>query len=124
MLLSCRVLKNVQGVNSFEYADAAEFTEGDAPSIYVQLVDAGKAQQRYMPASGAALQVTFDHVDDARKIVRAATQPYALDPSIWRIDTLVTDKLRGTIPLRLKLTEGAVITYGSLAAAVLVYSAE
>lgn len=132
MQLSARILKDVQGVNSFDYAEAAEFTEGDTPVIYFQILDLGKdsglrgfmpAGRRYMPAAGATLQITLDNTDDAKKFVRAATQPFATDPSIWRIETLTTDKLRGTIAMRLLLTEGSVITRGSLKAAILVRSA-
>ena len=127
MLLSARILENVSGVNAFDYANQASFTEGDTPTIYFQLVDLHKdradagfvpAGRRYAPADGATLQVTFDHIDATRKIVRAATQPFASDPSIWAVPLLSTDKVRGTVNMKLTLTEGSKLTQGRLAAAL------
>ena len=121
MLLSARFLNDVANVNSFEYADVAEFTEGDPAAVYFQLIDASldkpgegfvPSGRRYVPASGATLQVTIESVDDAKEIVRTATQPVANDGSIWKVDFLATDKIRGTANMRLRLTEGAVIRSG------------
>ena len=132
MLLSCRMLQDVSGVNSFEYAEAAEFTEGDAASVYFQLIDRSKdarssgfvpSGRRYMPAAGATLEVVLDHLDDGKKVTRAASQPYPQDPSIWKLDVMASDKVLGTVTMRLALTEGAVVTRGSLAAALLVRAA-
>jgi hypothetical protein len=121
MLLSARFLNDVANVNSFEYADVAEFTEGDPASVYFQLIDSSldkavegfvPAGRRYVPASGATLQVTIESLDDSKEIVRSATQPFANDGSIWKVDLLATDKIRGTANLRLKLTEGSVVRSG------------
>lgn len=121
MLLSARLLKDVSNVNSFEYADVAEFTKGDALSVYFQLIDSSvhtticgynPSGRRYSPASGATMSVTIENIDDAKKVTRTATQPFALDPSIWKVDILATDVIAGTANLRITLTEGAVITRG------------
>ena len=121
MLLSARFLNDVANVNSFEYADVAEFTEGDPASVYFQLIDASldkagegfvPSGRRYVPATGATLQVTIESLDDSKEIVRTATQPFASDGSIWKVDLLATDKIRGTANLRLKLTEGSVVRSG------------
>lgn len=131
MLLSCRMLANVSNVNAFEYATPMEFSEGDTPVIYLQLIDLSQdraiegyspAGRRYAPASGATLQVTFDSVDSAKKIVRAATQPFPLDPSIWSVQVLPTDVIKGTVTLRLQLTEGLRTMKGHLKAALSVLS--
>ncbi len=124
MRLSARILENCLSVNSFDYANQAEFTEGDAPLITIQLVDLSQdradkgfvpAGKRYAPAAGALLSVTLDHIDDARKVTKVATQPYPLlDPSIWTIQLLTTDKVRGTVNLQLTLTEGVKVTKGLL----------
>lgn len=124
MMLSCRLLKNVDGVNSFDAATEVTFTEGDAASVYLQLVDEDTKLGRYMPAVGATLEVTLDNLDSAKRVVRAATQPFAQDPSIWKVDVLPTDKVAGTVTLRLKLTEGLKVTRGSKKAALLVRPAE
>lgn len=123
MLLSARFLNDVANVNSFEYADEAQFTEGDPASVYFQLIDSSldkpvqgfvPAGRRYMPPSGATLQCTVESLDNAKTIVRLATQPFANDPSIWKLDFLSSDKIRGTANILLKLTEGSVIRQGRI----------
>lgn len=132
MRLSARILNNVSGVNAFDYAEAAEFTEGDAPTIYLQLIDLSQdkaekgfvpAGRRYCPASGATLSVVLDNIDDSRKLTKIATQPYPTqDPSIWSVTLLSTDKIRGTANLKLTLTESSKTTYGFLSAGAIVSS--
>ena len=115
MLLSARILRDCVNVNSFEYADSAQFTKGDEVDVYIQLIDASldtssenflPPGRRYMPATGATLQVVIENIDDAKKITRNATQPFT-DPSIWKISFFSTDAIEGTSNLRLTLTEGA-----------------
>lgn len=122
MLLSCRFLNKVADVNTFSYTNQLNFTQGDTTIVYLQLVDASvdlstegfnPPYRRYMPAAGATLQVTLDHINMAKKIVRFASQPFPLDPSIWSFPILSTDNLMGTVSLLLKLTEGGVVTYGT-----------
>lgn len=129
MLLSCRILGDVANVNSFDCVAAAEFNDGDSPSVFFQLIDLAKDQglqgwkpagRRYMPAAAATLQVTFDSIDTSKQLVRQAIQPFVQDPSIWKVDILPTDagKLRGTVAIRLLLTEGSIVTNGSLRGAL------
>lgn len=121
MLLSARFLNSVGNVNSFEYAEVAEFTEGDPTSVYFQLIDASldkatrgfvPSGRRYVPAVGATLSVVVESLDDAKLITRFATQPFATDGSIWRLDFMSSDTIRGTANLRLRLTEGSVVHTG------------
>lgn len=121
MLLSARFLNDVANVNSFEHADVAEFTEGDPASVYFVLIDASldkaidgfmPSGRRYVPIAGATLQCTVESIDDDKQIVRFATQPFPQDGSIWRLDFLATDKIRGTANLRFKLTEGSIVRSG------------
>jgi hypothetical protein len=131
MLLTARILDNVAGVNSYVPAQSVEFTEGDGPSIYLQLVDATKGRAsggfnppglRYMPASGSTLSVLFDNLDGAKQVTKTATQPFPLDPSIWKVQLTPTDTVRGTCSLRLTLTEpGPLVTRGSVDRAVRAY---
>lgn len=132
MLLSVRPLNNVVGVNDFESVDHLEFTEGDGPSLYFQLIDLSKdrseqgflpAGRRYMPATGATLQVTFDNLDDAKVTTKTATQPFSGDPSIWRVDLMSTDPVSGTVRAKFALTEGVVVRRAVLDAALRVRSA-
>lgn len=114
MLLSVRFLNDVSSVNSWEAASAIEIYAGDAQSLYFQLIDASLDRsdqsfnppgRRYMPPAGSTLQVTFLNVDDAKTVVRSASQPYAQDPSIWSVPILSTDPLAGTTAMNLVLTE-------------------
>lgn len=128
MLLSIRFLTNVGGVNDFTYNDGfVEFTEGEAPELYFQLIDTNKDKaaegykpsgRRYMPATGATLSVVIENIDTAKKITRLATQPFASDPSIWKLTIFSTDQIKGTATLRLTLVEGTKSTYGKAIAAL------
>lgn len=128
MVLSVRFLTNVGSVNDFAYGDGfVEFTEGEAPELYFQLIDTNKdtaaegykpAGRRYMPAAGSTLSVQIENINDAKKITRFATQPFATDPSIWKLQIFSTDLIRGTATIRLTLTEGVKISYGKLQAAL------
>lgn len=132
MLLSARILNNVASINSFEWADEAEFTQGDTVDIYFQLIDASldkavrgyqPAGRRYMPAAGATLSCKLDNIDDNIALTRAASQPFPLDPSIWKMNVLAADKIVGTCALVLTLTEtDPKITRGRVEAAVLIRS--
>lgn len=121
MHLSARVLKDVQSVNSFEADTELSWTEGDTLDIHLQLIDVSldRALQgfqpegrRYVPAAGATLSCVIENIDDAKKITRLASQPFANDGSIWRLSILATDVIRGTPQLRLTLTEGTKVTRG------------
>ncbi len=67
-----------------------------------------------MPAVGALLSATINHLDDAKKVTRSCTQPFAQDPSIWKLQVLATDYVKGTLDLKLTLTEGVVVTHCNL----------
>ena len=111
-----------------------KFSEGDAPAIFFQLIDLtldrpeqgySPSGRRYMPVASSTLSVVLDNLDNARKVTRAATQPFASDPSIWKIQLLTTDSVRGTVNLKLTLTEPGtpvVITHGYVPAAIRVDS--
>jgi len=114
MLLSCRFLTDVAGVNTFQVSPQAEINAGDAQTLYIQLIDASldradqgfsPAGRRYMPPAGSTLSLLFSNIDDAKKLTRAATQPFSLDPSIWAIPILSTDPLAGTVTLKATLVE-------------------
>lgn len=122
------MLAHVTSVNDFDYADQVELTQGDQVDVYFQLVDLTRAPSRlgykpegvrYMPASGATLQVRLDNIDDNVALTRAPVQAYpTLDPSIWRLSVLSTDTIRGTCALNLTLNESGKLTYGRREGAV------
>ncbi len=118
MLLACRFLIDVAGVNSFEYAESVEWYQGDSQTLYVQLIDASldrpqdgyvPAGRRYIPAQGSTLTVTFSNIDSAKVVTRSATQPFAQDGSIWSIPILPSDPFKGSISVHLKLNENGQI---------------
>lgn len=123
MLLSAVVLENVANVNAYSTGESVRFTEGDGQTVYIQLVDLTQNQReatpgrRYMPGAGATLQCSVLNIDDAKKLVKFASQPFPLDPSIWSFNIMPTDPLRGSADLRLLLTEGGKVTNGVLRAA-------
>jgi hypothetical protein len=129
VLLSCRFLTDVGSVNSYDSVSQFKMGEGEAVTVYLQLIDASKdradqgfnpAGRRFVPASGATLQVILNNVDTAKTITKNATLAYSgLDHSIWRFDIASTDKVVGTVNLTLSLTESAKITKGIVLAGIL-----
>lgn len=114
MLLSVRFLNDVSSVNSYESVTSAEINAGDSQTVYVQLIDTSldrsdqgfmPAGRRYIPPAGSTLKVTFVNVDDAKTVVRTASQPFAQDGSLWSIPILSSDPLAGTTVMNLQLTE-------------------
>ncbi len=114
MQLSARFLIDVASVNSYEVVPSVEWTVGDNQTLYFQLVDAALDRleqgynppgRRYMPAATATVQLSMLNIDDAKKVVRFCSQPFPQDPSIWSVALLPTDPLRGTVSLKLLLTE-------------------
>lgn len=129
MRLACRFLTDVNSVNSYQYASACQFTQGDAMTVTIQLVDetADRSEQGFCPAgrryvadTGATLQVIMTSLDDSKKITRTATAPYSGDQSIWQFQVLPTDKVVGTVGLVLILTEGLRVTRGTVKSALLI----
>lgn len=127
MLLSARILNDVTTVNSFTYGQVHQMSQGEASDVYIQLIDANKNPPteyfypfglRYVPASGATLQVQLASVDDGKTITRYASQPFPGDPSIWKLSLLATDPLVGTFAMKLTLNEGGSVKKGSLQQAV------
>lgn len=118
MLLSGRVLTDVASVNNFGYGEVFEFTEGDTISLNFQLIDVSVDKdlrppgRRFIPAAGATLQAVVHNLSAAKTITRFATQPFAQDGSIWRLDILPTDIIKGTGSIKLTLNESGKITTG------------
>jgi len=131
MLLSARPLNDVANVNSFEYAEAVTWTEGDQVTMYLQLIDASldtdmkgfyPAGRRYMPPATSTLSVQIQNIDSAKVVTRTATQPFAEDASIWAVTILSTDAIHGSPQLVLTLTEPSKTVRGVVKGAVKVYS--
>lgn len=130
MILSARFLTNVGSVNSYEYTSNVEFTEGDGIDVYFQLIDSTKDRadqgffpvgRRYAPGEDATLQVTIDNINDAKKVTRFCSRPYAEDPTIWKLSILASDAVRGTSNLKLTLIDGTKNIRGIVQGAFRVY---
>ena len=52
-----------------------------------------------------------------------ATQPFTQDASIWRVDVMATDTVKGTVNAKLLLTEGVVARRAVLPAVLRIRSA-
>lgn len=127
MVLSIRTLTNFSDINSFSFAPAWDVMETDTPTLYFQLVDLAKnlayygfnpVGLPYHPSPTAVLSVTIQSIDDAKKIVRNASLVSANDTSIWSLDILTTDVLRGNASIQFTLTDGALVLHGYSAAAL------
>ena len=129
MLLSCRFLTDVAGVNTFQVIAQAEMYAGDTQDLYIQLIDDAVDRtdqgfsprgRRYCPPAGSTLLVTFKNVDNAKIVPRAAVQAFPeLDASIWYVPVLASDPLAGTVTMAAALTEGARVLHFANAKGVL-----
>lgn len=117
MRLSAKMIKNVEHVNNFQYTDEVEIQEGNENEFYFQLVDLDKVPLaedskvlpdlplRYMSEDGS-LVVEFDSLFDDETFEVAATQPFALDSSIWKV-TLTEDQVPKTGNMVFRFTENS-----------------
>lgn len=117
MILGARLLTSVVSVNFFDFTTQVEAAGGDAFDVYFQFIDKEQhtssegyspSGNRYMPTPGASVVTTVLNLDGARQFSRVATQPFAQDPSIWKVSFLSTDPLDGTGSFKVVLTEGGV----------------
>lgn len=135
MLLTAALLKNVSGVNSFDYTASVRGHADEPLDIYFQLVDLDREPNRalglyaakgirYMPASGSTLECVLRSIDDSLTVTRQASQPYpTTDPSIWKLSLLGSDGIVGTFALQFALTESSVVRRGNVPQAVVLQSA-
>jgi len=115
MILSCRFLTDVAGVNTFQVIPQAEMYAGDSQNLYIQLIDESLDRpdqgfsprgRRYCPPTSTSLSVTFKNVDNAKVVERTAVQAFpTLDASIWYIPILSSDPLAGTVSMAAALVE-------------------
>lgn len=119
MNLSTRFLSNVANVNSFIYVDRPTFTEGDTSDVYLQLIDKEldtpafnyyPPYRRFVPIAGSTLIVVLMSLDSTRVVTKAATQPFVGDSSIWKFSVTPSDRLRGSVNMRIQLNQGGIIT--------------
>lgn len=109
MRLSAKSLKNVENLNTFQYTNQwivrQDGNSGEEQSLYFQLVDLDKDGIRYMPEVGAVVVVTFPDLDQSVQAVKTATNPFADDKSIFKIDLTVLDIIASG-NVKFQITEG------------------
>lgn len=87
MKLSAKFLKNVSNINTFQYVNQWDISEGSANRLYFQIIDKLKDSLRFITqATTYSVSVTFLSIDSSSEITKVATQPFADDKSIWYID--------------------------------------
>ena len=95
MRLSAKSLKNVENLNTFQYTNQwivrQDGLSGEEQSLYFQLVDLDKDGVRYIPNPGTVVIVTFPELDETMQAVKTATNPFADDRSVFKIDLTVLD---------------------------------
>ena len=116
MFLSAIMLKNVQGVNSYQGTTQLTLRQGNPAPIYFQLVDLEQTDKygnplRYMPAAGATCTATISSINLANVISRPVIQPYTQDTSIWQMQLFSTDMIT-TGNFQFTLTEGSTVRTG------------
>lgn len=106
MKLSVKFLKNVANINSFQYADQWNISEGSEHTLYFQFIDKLKEDLRYISQATSIdeVTVTFLNIDEASEIIKTATQPFADDKSIWMI-TLAADEVPNPGAVKVSITE-------------------
>jgi hypothetical protein len=128
--LGARLLTDVGGVNNYDVTTTLEWTQGDRPIIFFQLVDMSAEQKmnppgrRYMPpvlstGQNLALACTVTDIDSSVTTTAVATAPFVQDPSIYQVDIFgaltetQVQAFSGTYGLKLALETGPTLTASS-----------
>jgi hypothetical protein len=117
MRLSAKVIKNYANINNFDYGSEWTHRAGDPNTLYFQLVDLDKTDDkntlRYMAGIGgsnqpASVSVIFPSIDDSAQLTIAATQVDAADSSIWKV-VLTPSQVPGSGAVQFAVTESTTI---------------
>lgn len=132
MRLNAKILKNVNNVNSWVYANQAFVSEGQSNIIYLQIVDLDQSTDpsveksqafpqnpiRYISsATDISLEATFPSLDEDSVFTVVGSQPFSQDKSIWKFE-LSDDQIPSTGTIELKLTEASVVKTFKLKGAI------
>lgn len=108
MKLSAKFLKNVNNINSFQYANQWDISEGSANRLYFQIVDKLKEDLRFMTqAVTYSVSVTFLSIDSNAEITKAAVQAFSDDKSIWYID-LASSEVPNSGAVKFSITQDSI----------------
>lgn len=124
MLIGAVMLRNVQGVNSFQRNTQVMLRQGNPATVYFQLVDLEQADQngtylRYIPAAGASITGSISSINQQYVVQRLASQPFSQDLSIWAMNLLATDTIT-TGNFMFTLAEGSLVRTGYVQNAIIV----
>ena len=111
MVLIFKLLDDVKDVNNFTKVESLQLVRGNAADVYFRLEQEipNRSDLRYLPQSGATVQVTFDHIDSGKVVSRVAVQPFPSDDrSVWKVSILATDMLAFNT-MQVVLTEGSTV---------------
>jgi len=119
MRLSAKILKNVNSVNSWQYASQCFMQEGQANELYIQLVDLDLSTPvspekspanpehpiRYISqATTVSISAKFDALETDSQFSITGTQPFADDKSIFKF-SLTASQVPNSGNLLITLTE-------------------
>lgn len=134
MRLEVKMLSRSSTVNSIKYVPTVDFARGETLNLVFQLFDADTGI-RYVPASGATLQVQIprylEYVPTIQdeptptdySVNQAATQPFIGDSSIWSTPLTSSQTSKMTSQnVKFVLTEGSTVTIASVKYAIRVAS--
>lgn len=108
MKLSAKFLKNVSNINTFQYVNQWDISEGSANRLYFQIIDKLKDDLRFITqATTYSVSVTFLSIDTSAEIVKSATQAFADDKSIWYID-LTASEVPNSGAVKFSITQDSV----------------
>ena len=109
MRISAKMIKNYVNVNAFEYSNQWSIRAGDPNTLYFQLVDLDRDGMRHIPTPAPiGVSVIFPSIDTAQVITSVASQPDALDTSVFKID-LSASQIPNSGNVRFEFTEGTTI---------------
>ena len=120
MRLSAKILKNVTGINRWEYASQAIVAEGQPNTVYIQLVDLEHSFKqekseafpefpiRYISsATTITMQAFFSALVDDEQITITGQQAFANDKSIWKFE-LAANQVPKSGSLKITMIEDGV----------------
>jgi hypothetical protein len=115
MLDSVRILEDVASLNSFSVAKSVNIHANSYPvDFYIRLFQS-KASRRYIPATGAKVQVEFMRNDsllsNSSNLIKYLSKPFTADSSIWSCSLTKADIAKITTGgFRVTVTEGSKVT--------------
>lgn len=127
MRLSARILKQVADGSNYDYANQFTYNQGSTADLYIQLVNLDYNSSNEVPGipyhalTGATLQVVLSALNTANVLTAMATQPFANNSSIWKI-SIPSTALFSSGNVKLTLTEGLIISTGSIINGIIVQS--